>query len=152
VERRNVFVRLATLGPIGYLPAPGTAATAVSLFPIFLFSFFRLSQFVYGLLLLGILVAGFYIVGRALESFRLRDPSEVVFDELIGCFDVFWCVPISLFSLAIGFFLFRFFDILKPLGLKKTEVLYGSFGVIADDVLAGMLANVLLRAILHYWQ
>jgi len=151
VEQKNIFMRFATLGPIGHLPASATVASFFGLLLVLLFSFLQISDFLYGFICLATFFAGFSIIGRVLPFFKKRDPAEIVFDELIGCLFVFWCVPISFFSIAVGFLLFRFFDVVKPFGLKKTELLYGSLGVIMDDVLAGILANVLLRLILVYW-
>ena len=152
VERENIFVRLATFGPIGYLPACGTVATAFSLLFILFFSFLQVPNFLYSLLFFFLLIFGFFVIEKALDFFKKQDPVEIVLDELVGCFIVFWAVPITFFSVVVGFLLFRFFDIVKPFGLKKTELLHGAFGVMMDDILAGLLVNVLLRLILFYWQ
>ncbi len=150
MEPKNIFVRLATLGPVGYLPAPGTMATLVTIPLVLLLYYLRLSFEFHAFFVIFILFVGSKIIGKALEHFKLRDPSEIVFDELIGCFITFCCVPVSWISLFIGFFAFRFFDIFKPFGIKKCEHLYGSLGVVADDVIAGILANLVVRVFLYY--
>jgi len=53
-------------------------------------------------------------------------------------------------SMLLGFLLFRFFDIFKPLGIKKCEQLNGQWGIMLDDVVAGIVSNVLLRLLLAY--
>ncbi|MFC1845525.1 phosphatidylglycerophosphatase A [Candidatus Dependentiae bacterium] len=151
MNNKNIFVRMATLGPIGYLPAPGTMATIATLPLVYFLFWLNMSHQFHILLVVLITMTSFKIVGRALDQFKVRDPSEIVLDELVGCLVTFCCIPISFFSLALGFVAFRLFDIFKPLGLSKTELLYGSLGVVIDDVLAGLFAHVVVRAVLYYW-
>ena len=58
-------------------------------------------------------------------------------------------IPFTLINLIIGFFLFRLFDIWKPLFIRKLEALPGGWGVMLDDVLAGVYANVVLQVIVY---
>ena len=151
METKNIFVYLSTLGPVGYLPAPGTMATLVTLPLIYFLSFLDLSPVLWLIFSCCAVIFSLKIIGRALEQFKLRDPSEIVLDEVVGCLVVFYAVPITFVSLGIGFILFRFFDILKPLGIGKCELLYGSLGVVMDDVLAGVFANIVLRVFFYYF-
>jgi len=151
MKHKSISLSLATLGPIGYLPAPGTMATLCTLPFIYLFSFFAIPTSVY---IVGICIAAiiaFKIIEKALEGFRQRDPSEIVLDEVVGCLIVFLAVPVTVPTLLAGFFLFRFFDIAKPFGIKKTELLYGSLGVMMDDILCGILVNIILTKALVYF-
>jgi len=148
--KKNIFVKIATLGPIGYLPIPGTVATIVSLFLVYGFSLIPISDNVYAIITLFTLFLSLKIIGRALEYFRKKDPSEIVLDEVVGCLITFCCIPISVTTLAIGFCLFRFFDVLKPLGIRHSQHLYGSLGVVVDDVLAGICANIALQFVVRF--
>jgi phosphatidylglycerophosphatase A len=87
-----------------------------------------------------------YVINRALEHFKgYHDPSQIVLDEVIGCLVTFYAVPLNWYSLLAGFLLFRFFDITKWFGIAHAEHLVGAWGVLMDDVLAGVLANVVLQ-------
>ncbi|AKD56828.1 phosphatidylglycerophosphatase A family protein [Spirosoma radiotolerans] len=76
-----------------------------------------------------------------------KDNYRVVIDEIAGMCISLLFVPITLKSLLTGLFLFRLFDIAKPLGIRKLEQLKGGWGVMLDDVLAGLYANVLLQVV-----
>jgi phosphatidylglycerophosphatase A len=76
-----------------------------------------------------------------------KDNQRVVIDEVAGmCIALLW-IPVQLPYLLFAFLLFRFFDIVKPLLIKKVEKLPGGLGVMLDDVLAGLNANLLLQLI-----
>jgi phosphatidylglycerophosphatase A len=93
--------------------------------------------------LVGVAVSG--PVGRALES---EDPGCIVIDEIAGQFIA--CAGAALvrgapvWAWVASFALFRFFDVVKPLGIRKLQELPGGWGVVADDVLAGLYAAALL--------
>lgn len=77
-----------------------------------------------------------------------KDSYRVVIDEIAGmCLSLLF-IPIHLKSLLAGLFLFRLFDILKPLGIRRLEKLSGGWGVMLDDLLAGLYTNLLLRGAL----
>ena len=77
-----------------------------------------------------------------------KDPSKVVLDEVIGVWIAMMFVPFSFFNVLLAFGLFRYFDIAKPLGIRKLEALNGGLGVMADDMLAGIYSNITLQIIL----
>jgi phosphatidylglycerophosphatase A len=79
-----------------------------------------------------------------------KTPSKVVIDEAVGMWITMVLVPFSYLNLIIGFTLFRLFDIFKPLGIRNLEKLNGGLGVMADDVLAGIYANLVLQLILLF--
>lgn len=85
--------------------------------------------------------------GNKVEPLWGKDHSRVVIDELSGIFISLLFVPVTIPYLLIGFILFRFFDILKPLLIRRLEALPGGWGVMADDVLAGVYANIILQII-----
>lgn len=77
----------------------------------------------------------------------IHDHGKIIIDEIVGLFIVFIGIPHQPWLLITGFFLFRFFDILKPLGIAKTQQLPGGWGIMADDILAGILSNLILQII-----
>jgi phosphatidylglycerophosphatase A len=97
------------------------------------------------------LIAGVYLLGVAAAgsfSRRLgeRDPRRIVIDEVVGQWIALFLVPLSWLNLALGFLLFRFFDVLKPLGIRSVEKLPGGWGIMTDDVAAGLASLLLLHA------
>lgn len=137
---------IATFGYIGYLPAAGTVASFVCLPIIALITHNFLSLFL--VVASWMFVAALIIVSYALPFFKEKDSKHIVIDEGVGIFFTFISVSPSLFSLIIGFFIFRFFDITKCCGISYVEKLPRAWGVVLDDVVAGILANLCLRAIL----
>ncbi|MCF0160262.1 MAG: phosphatidylglycerophosphatase A [Bacteroidaceae bacterium] len=80
------------------------------------------------------------------ERYWGKDPSRVVIDETVGEWITLWAVPATLdwrYVLA-AFVLFRFFDIVKPLGVRQMEKLKGGYGIMADDILAGIYGALIL--------
>ncbi|MCK9401991.1 MAG: phosphatidylglycerophosphatase A [Chitinophagaceae bacterium] len=78
------------------------------------------------------------------------DSSRVVIDEAAGMCISLLFIPVTLSNVLVGLILFRFFDIAKPLFIRKAESLPGGWGVMADDVLAGFYTNLLLQAIVYF--
>ncbi|HAL83120.1 MAG TPA: phosphatidylglycerophosphatase A [Mucilaginibacter sp.] len=79
-----------------------------------------------------------------------KDPSRVVIDEVAGMCISLLFLPASVKYLLCALFLFRFFDILKPLFIRKMELLPAGWGIMMDDVLAGFYTNILLQAVIFF--
>jgi len=79
-----------------------------------------------------------------------KDSSRIVIDEAAGMCISLLFVPVTWKYLLVGLLLFRFFDIVKPLFIRKMESLPGGWGVMMDDVLAGVYTNLLLQVMLYY--
>ena len=77
-----------------------------------------------------------------------KDPSRVVIDEAAGMCITLLYLPVNLRYLAAGLILFRFFDIAKPFFIRRMERLPGGWGIMFDDVLAGIYGNIVLHAVL----
>ena len=143
--KMNFCAHIATLGPLGYFIASGTVATFVTM-PCMYFMRMNTTPLTYLLALAVFLLLSIPIINNALEYFKdFQDPSQVVLDEILGCLVTFYAIPLSWATMVAGFLLFRFFDITKWFGIKKVEQLAGAWGIVMDDILAGILANVLLR-------
>lgn len=143
----KILKQIATLGPIGYLPAPGTGATLATLPLVFLLSFLFPNQYFYLLSTFFIFLFSLFIVAKVQHQFVQADPSEIVIDELVGCLVTFWGIQLNVTLVITGFILFRFFDILKVGGIKRIERLPGACGIMFDDVIAALVCNILLRLV-----
>ena len=136
--------KITTLGPLGYLKGSGTWATVCALPLVWLVS---------SSISLSFLVI-FFFLWATVVSFPLfteEDPSEVVADEVIGFAVAMFGIGHAGWSYALGFILFRFFDITKICGIRSVEKMPGVVGVVMDDVVAGFYTNLLLRLCLWYF-
>ena len=85
-----------------------------------------------------------------MERYWGKDPSKVVIDEVSGMAIGLLLLPVNVKYLFAAFILFRFFDIVKPLYIRKIEALPRGWGIMLDDVAAGIYTNVLLQAVLWF--
>ena len=135
----NPFVRaLATLGPAGFVPiAPATAGSAlVALIGWFL----PVPPLAITLVLLALGTAlAVWIAGEAEKEFG-HDAKPIVIDEAVGQSIALLFVPHVWWAFAAAFVLFRIFDVWKPLGANQAQKLPGGLGIVADDVIAGIVA------------
>ena len=88
--------------------------------------------------------------GNVVDAIWGKDSSKVVIDEVAGMMITLLFLPITIPYVLAGLVLFRFFDIAKPLFIKKMELLPKGWGVMADDVLAGIYAHLVLQLIVYY--
>lgn len=139
---RRISRFFATLGPIGYLPAPGTMGTIATLPLVYLLSFLEWYNQLWMITI--IFIVSFFIIDAALPLFVKKDPSQIILDEVVGFLITCIRIPFCFSTLLAGFLLFRFFDILKPFGIKRLELLSGAWGILLDDCLAGLFANLVL--------
>jgi phosphatidylglycerophosphatase A len=137
---------LATSLGIGYIgKGAGTAAAIVTALIWFGISTLGFAGFFPALIGTFIIIAFGIWSGNVVEPIWGKDHNRVVIDEVAGmCISLLW-VPATPLNIFIGLVLFRFFDILKPLFIRKLEALPGGWGVMFDDVLAGIYANILLQ-------
>ena len=140
---RQLWINLATLGPVGRIrPAPGTWGSLAALLPAA-----GMAMAGDWLLEIGVVVA--CIIGvKAADIYEAhsgkKDASEVVIDELVGQWIALLVIPFDWRWWVTAFLLFRLFDIAKPGPVKMAERLPGGIGVMADDVVAGVLVATLL--------
>lgn len=144
---------LSTLCGTGELPPMGgTYASAVT---VGLYALIRLAGRPTETIVLAILLGlctgvGFWLVPWAEQHYGRRDPQPYVLDEVAGyCLSVL-ALPAALplwAALAGSFLLFRFFDVMKPFPVDQLQKVPGAVGVVADDLMAGLYANILLQVI-----
>ena len=128
--------------------APGTFGTVAAI-PVYLL-LIQLPFVGYLISVILISVVGIYICGRTAEDWGVHDHSAIVWDEIAGFLVTMMLAPVSLISIVLGFAYFRLFDIWKPFPIswldKKVE---GGFGIMIDDILAGVFAALLLQLSLY---
>lgn len=155
----GLVIACATLGPLGKkLPAPGTWGSLAGLLYFAVF----LQRASIGAVLVASAIGAYLAValcGEAEVRLRQKDPSKIVLDEVVAiplCF-LGWRTLVGAHALPVwgvlvaGFLLFRFFDILKPLGIRKLQTLPGGWGVVADDLAAALAACATLHVGIWVW-
>jgi phosphatidylglycerophosphatase A len=145
---QRIYRIVATFFGLGYLPLmPGTWG---SLAGVVLFGFF-LNSTIFLFLTILIISVGFFVSDKVSKARKEKDPQIIVIDEVAGQMITYLGVLFSWKVLILGFVLFRFFDIVKPLGIKRVEKVKGSSGIMLDDIVAGIYANIVLRIIIMVW-
>lgn len=134
----------------GLMPrAPGTWGSLLAV-PVFLV----LSphpEWVYVAVVALLFALGVYLSGRTARALGVPDHGAIVIDEIVGMLVTWIAVEPGWFTIVAGFILFRFFDVLKPWPVYRFEQSYeGGMGIMLDDVAAGVMAAVVLQALLHY--
>jgi phosphatidylglycerophosphatase A len=133
---------------VGFIPLiPGTfgslAAFAIY-FPLHLYADWR----IYGACIIFVVAIGVWASDRTQQDSKVIDPSFVVIDEVAGQLITLFLVPFSWYAVIGGFFLFRILDIIKPPPARQAEELPRGWGIMIDDVIAGVYGNIILSIII----
>jgi phosphatidylglycerophosphatase A len=137
----NYLIKLLATGcGSGYSPvAPGTAGTMAGVLLYFLLAFLPGSVYFFSLLVFAEVIFG------------KKDPPCIVIDEVAGLLWTMLFVSPTIPGVIIGFILFRFFDIVKPFPVRLLQdKLPGGYGVVGDDVMAGIYSNLALQALIRF--
>ena len=138
---------ISTFFGAGYFPvAPGTFACAIVALG-YRFGAVRLEPLPYVGLIVLISVLGVATADVHSKTLQQKDPRSIVIDEVVGQLIALFSAPAGWGWIFLGFFLFRLFDILKPRPIRDLERLPGGWGIMADDVLAGVFSALLLQAV-----
>ncbi len=141
------FARYLSAMGVGLLPwAPGTWGSAVTLPLIF---WLQGDPIGYAVTLIGFIALGYWAVSK-LDLKQNPDPGFVVIDEACGMMVTMIGIPWSWTSALLGFFLFRIFDIVKPFPVRRIERLPGYWGILCDDLAAGVYAWCVLKLIFMF--
>jgi len=136
---------IASVFYIGYIPvAPGSMG---SLAALGLYFFIKKSPMAMAIAIGVCLVLGLLTAGRAERLFGGKDASEIIIDEFTGMLVSLFLLPVTMSYIVSAFLLFRFFDIVKPTPINRLEKLSGGWGVMLDDLMAGVYANLILQLI-----
>lgn len=152
---KQIRSRVSLLNPVHFLALgfgsglaakmPGTFGTLAALPLVVLLSHYASFSIYLGVTIL-VSVAGIWICGKAADDMKVHDDSSIVWDEVAGMLITMIAVPLSWQTLVAGFVLFRFFDILKPWPISYLDKhVHGGFGIMIDDVLAGVFALCVLH-------
>jgi len=146
----NFFVLLSATGlGAGFSPiVPGTMGT---LFAIPLYYFVSsISSPLYELTLVAFFFFSSWISNQAERYWGKKDDRRIVIDEIMGFLVTMLWIPRSPLFIVAGFLLFRFFDILKPFPIRRLERVGSGFGVVLDDVLAGIYSSIALHLVMAF--
>jgi phosphatidylglycerophosphatase A len=152
---KQIRSRVSLLNPVHFLALgfgsglatkmPGTFGTLAALPLVVLLSYYS-SFNVYLIVTILISIAGIWICGKAADDMGVHDDSSIVWDEVAGMLLTMLAIPLSWQTLLAGFVLFRFFDILKPWPISYLDKhVHNGFGIMIDDVLAGLFACACLH-------
>lgn len=147
-EKAAVF--LATGFYVGNIPfAPGTFGSLIGLPLCFLLAGIHLAAaIIAALLIIGLAI---WIANAAAKTLKRKDPGCIVIDEIAGMVVTLIGLPFNLTTVVTGFILFRILDILKPFPIRILDKrVSGGLGIVADDVVAGIFANALMRILLFF--
>ena len=147
--REKAVLFLATGFYVGNIPpAPGTLGSLIGLALCFLLAGIQLPPAI----ILAVLFIGFavWIAHAAEKTLKKKDPGCIVIDEVAGMVVTLIGLPFNLTTAVIGFIIFRILDILKPFPIRTLDKrLAGGIGIVADDVVAGIFANIIIRILLY---
>ncbi|MEW6994547.1 phosphatidylglycerophosphatase A [Colwelliaceae bacterium MEBiC 14330] len=156
MSEKNSSVSFNLANPIQFLAlgfgsglapkAPGTFGTLAAIPLFFLMS--ALTPLYYALVVVLVCISGVYICGKAARDVGVHDHGAIVWDEFAGFFITMFMIPVTWQSVCVGFILFRIFDIAKPWPISVADKnLTGGFGIMFDDILAGLLALAIMHII-----
>lgn len=124
--------------------APGTFGTLAAI-PVFLLLSLFSNQIILAAIIISSII-GIYLCGKTAKDVGVDDHPAIVWDEFVGFFITMYLSEITISSIIIGFVLFRIFDILKPWPISIADKkLHGGFGIMLDDILAGLAAFALMQ-------
>jgi phosphatidylglycerophosphatase A len=139
---------LATFFGLGLSPVlPGTLASAATTL-LYVFVLRGLGALPFAALVVALFVGGVAVSKMAADEIGQPDPGRVVIDEVCGQLIALAYLPSGWVPAGLAFALFRVFDIIKPWPIRRLEKLPGGWGIMADDVGAGIAAAVLTRLVL----
>ena len=146
MDRLGLFI--ATCGYLGYVPvAPGTFGSAAGL--VVFYAVRRTESVPVELAsIIGLFAVGVW--GATVTERRLGalDPAPVVIDEVVGMLITLAFLPVSVAGALVGFFIFRALDVVKPWPSGRFERLPGGLGVMADDGMAALYGNLVMRGLM----
>ncbi|GAB6136963.1 phosphatidylglycerophosphatase A family protein [Halanaerobaculum tunisiense] len=146
----NNWIKLLATGfKSGLIPtAPGTAGTVVGAILLALVMQLGIVDPVGFPLVFILVIPGTYIAHQAEAIYGEKDAPQIVIDEIVGLVVAMYGLGMNM--LIPAFILFRIFDIYKPYPLNKLQEFRGGVGIMLDDLGAGIVANILLRIIIHF--
>ena len=148
---RRFILFLSSNAGLGYAPvASGTFGTLAGIPAYWLLA--KLPSILWLLTVLALFFLSCWVAGAAGKIYGIVDDGRIVIDELVGYLVTIALLPFTWKAAIVGFLLFRFFDILKPQPARYFDrTVKNGYGVVLDDVVAGLYAALALRLFLHYF-
>jgi len=145
ILNQKLIMFIATGCYSGRIPfAPGTFGTIAAIPFVLVFLIVPASFF--GVYIAGLILIAVYFSDQAEKILGKKDPGCIVIDEIAGYVVTMSWVPVNIYTIVAGFFLFRFFDIVKPGPVKYFENNFsGGAGIVLDDIMAGILSAFVLK-------
>ena len=145
---RRLGVFIATCGYLGYAPvAPGTFGSAAGLALFFLLRHFGSTSLEVATIAI-LFVVGIWSASAAEYQLGRIDPAPVVVDEVVGMLITLAFLPVTVGGAIVGFLVFRILDVIKPWPSARFESLPGGIGIMADDGMAAIYGNLLMRGLI----
>jgi len=130
--------------------APGTAGTLLTVPLVYFLQ--QQTLLTYSLVTLFVLLSGSWICGYAAKKLAVHDHSAIVYDEVAGFLITMYMIPADWMLMLAGFVLFRFFDAVKPWPISWCDKnIGGGFGIMFDDVVAGLISLLCLMLLQHWF-
>lgn len=141
----GLAVFIATFGYVGFFPiAPGTAGSLAAL-ALYALVRWAATPAVELVTIVAVFAIGIWAATGTERALARKDPGPVVIDEVLGMLITLAFLPLSLWGIAVGFLIFRLFDVIKPFPAGRLEHLPAGLGIMADDAMAGVYAHLVLR-------
>ncbi len=142
--KNSAAVILATGAYVGYIPyASGTMGSILGVGIVWMLRSVPLTLYVILSLVLG--AGGVWASKVASQHFKRMDASQIVIDEIVGFMITMLAIPRTGYWLVLAFIVFRFFDIVKPFPINLLNRIHSGWGIMLDDVLAGVFGNIVLH-------
>ncbi len=144
---RKIAVIIATCCGAGYAPvAPGTAGAAAGLLPVLILAHW---PWIYCGIAVLLFFVGVWASGIAEAAFGQHDSPRIVIDEAASIMVTFAGLPLTPLALLLGFIFNRLMDIVKPFPAAGIQKARGGWGIMLDDLIAGIYSNLIMRLIFH---
>ncbi len=146
--KKRVITFLGSFFYTGFFPfAPATFATLVW---AICYLFIPPAGWIFHLIALLVMLPISIYISDAMEEYFGHDASVIVIDEFVGMQVTFFAIVPSPLTVLVGFLLFRIFDIAKPFPIDRSQKIRGGYGVVIDDVIAGLYSYIMLNIIMKY--
>lgn len=145
--KNRLITVLTSFFYLGYSPfAPGSCGTIGALPLYYIMSQFLTDiQYLFSVIILSVFCI--FLSFKTIKIYKNNDPKEVVLDEVVGYLVAMAFIKPTAVNIIIGFVLFRLFDIVKPFPINRLEKLKGGYGIVMDDIAAGIYTNLILIGI-----
>ena len=142
---KTVIKMMASGLYLGYSPI--ASGTIGSLLGVLIFLQLHNFPLIYICVCLVLILLGFLISGKAEEIYKQKDSPKIVIDEIAGMCIVYLGMQARLWIIVIGFLIYRALDVIKPPPAKRVEKIKGSAGIMLDDIICAIYANIILQVL-----